>query len=151
MNLITMVHVMGIKESVEAKLHCRNSAGFPGPHSCHSEFRHQNHPCLKPYNMPGWPGYNVTQCANNVIQTLPALIYLILQKDEGVLATTKNLERSLHTRTGMQVSLTWKHMILVALLVPWRLTSLHFHCLKVKIAQLFPSDPCDHHNLKISD
>ena len=83
MNLITMVHVMGIKESVEAKLHCRNIAGFPGPHSCHSEFRHQNHPCLKPYNMPGWPGYNVTQCANNVIQTLPALIYLILQKDEG--------------------------------------------------------------------
>ena len=56
--------------------------------------------------MPGWPGYNVTQCANKVIQTLPALIYLLLQKDEGVLATIKNLERSLHTWTEMQVSLT---------------------------------------------
>ena len=46
MNFITMVHVMGIKESVEAKPHCRNIAGFPGPHSCRCEFRHQNHPCL---------------------------------------------------------------------------------------------------------
>lgn len=45
MNFITMVHVMGIKESVEAKLHCRNIAGFPGPHSC-CEFRHQNNPYL---------------------------------------------------------------------------------------------------------
>lgn len=46
MNFITMVHVMGVKESVEAKLHCRNIAGFPGPHSCCCEFRHQNNPYL---------------------------------------------------------------------------------------------------------
>lgn len=68
--------------------------------------------------MPGWPLYDVTQCANDVIQTLPALTYLILQEDKGVLATIKKLERSLHTWAGMQVSLTWKRMILMALLVP---------------------------------
>lgn len=154
-----MVHVTGIKESFEAKLHCRNLEGFedlPGPHSC-CDFRHQNMPCLY-HCLPNLIICQASLCMMSLnVQTMSLKLrqhwHLILHKDEGVLATVRKSERSLHSWTGMQDSLTWKHMILAALLVPWHLTSLNFHCLnfKVKITQLFPNDPCDHHNLKISD
>lgn len=83
MNFITMVHVMGIKESVEAKLHCRNIAGslvlIP---VVNSDIR-----ITLP--LPLFASLVICQAGlcmmslnvrNDVIQTLPALTYLILQE-----------------------------------------------------------------------
>lgn len=80
--------MLAIKESVEAKLHCRKSTGISSNQPCPCELRYQNKHCplslfTEHYNMPGLHVYDVTQCAYEVTQILPTLTYLILQRYEG--------------------------------------------------------------------